>query len=70
MSGLLKTLKLSAATPAVSTADPLSRARGRLLEQLAEQRDLATASLEGTVYQPPKRIALRKNAKANASALK
>ncbi|WP_437871680.1 DUF6641 family protein [Methylorubrum extorquens] len=62
MSGLLKTLKLGPATPAVNTADPLSRARGRLLEQLAEQRNLARASLEGTVYQPPKRIALRKNA--------
>ena len=62
MSVLLKTLKLGPAMPAVNTADPLSRSRGRLLEQLAEQRDLATASLEGTVYQPPKRIALRTNA--------
>lgn len=62
MSGLLKTLKLGPATPAVNTADPLSRARGRLLEQLAEQQELARATLEGTAYQPPKRIALRKNA--------
>ena len=62
MSGLLKTLKLGPATPAVNAADPLSRARGRLLEQLAEQRELATAGLEGRIYQPPKRIALRTNA--------
>ncbi|BAU88690.1 hypothetical protein MPPM_0085 [Methylorubrum populi] len=62
VSGLLKTLKLGPATPAVNAADPLSRARGRLLEQLAEQRELATAGLEGRIYQPPKRIALRTNA--------
>lgn len=50
MSGLLKTLKLGPATPAVNTADPLSRAHGRLLEQLAEQQELARATLEGTIW--------------------
>jgi hypothetical protein len=58
---VLKTLKLSAAVPAAIVNDPLSRARGRLLEQLAEQREFATATLEGRIYEPPKRLAMRKN---------
>ncbi len=59
---VLKTLKLSAAVPATIVNDPLSRARGRLLEQLAEQRDFAISTLEGRLYEPPKRLAMRKNA--------
>ncbi|APX84476.1 hypothetical protein BV511_06955 [Methylorubrum extorquens] len=59
---VLKTLKLSAAAPAASANDPLSRAREKLLAQLAEQKDMVGASLEGRLYEPPKVPAIRKNA--------
>ena len=59
---VLKTLKLSAAAPAASANDPLSRAREKLLGQLAEQKNMASASLEGRLYEPPKTIGLRKDA--------
>lgn len=59
---VLKTLKLTAAAPAASADDPLSRAREKLLGQLAEQRDMVNATLEGRLYEPPKVKALRKDA--------
>lgn len=59
---VLKTLKLSAAAPAAISNDPLFRAREKLLGQLAEQKDMATATLEGRVYQPPKTLSMRKDA--------
>ena len=59
---VLKTLKLSAAAPAAASNDPLFRARGKLLGQLAEQKDMATATLEGRIYQPPKTLGMRKDA--------
>ena len=59
---VLKTLKLSAAAPAASSNDPLFRAREKLLGQLAEQKDMATATLEGRIYQPPKTLGMRKDA--------
>ena len=59
---VLKTLKLSAAAPAASANDPLSRAREKLLGQLAEQKDMVGAALEGRLYEPPKVPAIRKDA--------
>lgn len=59
---VLKTLKLSAAAPAVSANDPLARAREKLLGQLTEQKEMVTATLEGRVYQPPKTLGMRKDA--------
>ena len=59
---VLKTLKLSAAAPVTSANDPLSRAREKLLGQLAEQKDMVSASLEGRLYEPPKVPAMRKDA--------
>ncbi|MCJ2015175.1 DUF6641 family protein [Methylobacterium sp. J-076] len=59
---VLKTLKLSAAAPTASANDPLGRARDKLLAQLADQRDMVSASLEGRLYEPPKMLALRKDA--------
>jgi hypothetical protein len=56
---VLKTLKLSAAAPAASADDPLSRAREKLLGQLAEQKNMASAALEGRLYEPPKVAAVR-----------
>jgi hypothetical protein len=50
---VLKTLKLSAAAPAASADDPLSRARDKLLGQLAEQKEMVSATLEGRLYEPP-----------------
>lgn len=58
---VLKTLKLSAAAPATSANDPLSRAREKLLGQLAEQKNMVGATLEGRLYEPPKVVAIRKN---------
>lgn len=58
---VLKTLKLSAAAPATSANDPLSRAREKLLGQLAEQKNMVGATLEGRLYEPPKVAAIRKN---------
>ncbi|OHV14972.1 hypothetical protein BK022_22455 [Methylorubrum extorquens] len=62
MKMLLKTLKLSAAAPAASAKDPLSRAREKLLGQLAEQKNMVGATLEGWLYEPPKVAAIRKDA--------
>lgn len=59
---VLKTLKLSTAAPAASANDPLSRAREKLLGQLAEQKSMVGATLEGRLYEPPKVAALRKDA--------
>lgn len=59
---VLKTLKLSATAPTASATDPLGRARDKLLAQLADQRDMVSASLEGRLYAPPKMLALRKDA--------
>lgn len=59
---VLKTLKLSAAVPAASANDPLSRARDKLLGQLAEQKSMVSATLEGRLYEPPKVPAIRKDA--------
>ncbi len=59
---VLKTLKLSAAAPAASANDPLSRAREKLLGQLTEQKNMVSASLEGRLYEPPKVPAIRKDA--------
>lgn len=59
---VLKTLKLSAAAPAAISNDPLFRAREKLLGQLAEQKDMAAATLEGRIYQPPKTLGMRKDA--------
>ena len=59
---VLKTLKLSAAAPAASANDPLGRAREKLLGQLAEQKNMVSASLEGRLYEPPKALAMRKDA--------
>lgn len=59
---VLKTLKLSAAAPATSANDPLSRAREKLLGQLAEQKNMVSATLEGRLYEPPKVLAIHKNA--------
>ena len=59
---VLKTLKLSAAAPAASPNDPLSRAREKLLGQLAEQKNMVSATLEGRLYEPPKVPAIRKDA--------
>jgi hypothetical protein len=59
---VLKTLKLSAAVPAASANDPVSRAREKLLGQLAEQKSMAGATLEGRLYEPPKVPAIRKDA--------
>lgn len=59
---VLKTLKLSAAAPAASANDPLSRAREKLLGQLAEQKNIVSATLEGRLYEPPKVPAIRKDA--------
>jgi hypothetical protein len=59
---VLKTLKLSAAAPTASANDPLSRAREKLLGQLAEQKNMVGAALEGRLYEPPKVAAVRKNA--------
>ena len=59
---VLKTLKLSATAPNASTNDPLGRARDKLLAQLADQRDMVSASLEGRLYEPPKMLALRRDA--------
>jgi hypothetical protein len=59
---VLKTLKLSAAAPAASANDPLSRAREKLLGQLAEQKNMASATLEGRLYESPKVAAIRKDA--------
>jgi hypothetical protein len=59
---VLKTLKLSAAVPATSANDPLSRAREKLLGQLAEQKNMVSATLEGQLYEPPKVPAIRKDA--------
>jgi hypothetical protein len=59
---VLKTLKLSAATPTISANDPLSRAREKLLGQLSEQKDMVSATLDGRLYEPPKVPAIRKDA--------
>ncbi len=59
---VLKTLKLSAATPAASANEPLSRAREKLLGQLTEQKNMVSATLEGRLYEPPKVAAICKNA--------
>ena len=59
---VLKSLKLSSAAPAPSANDPLSRAREKLLGQLAEQKNMVSATLEGRLYEPPKSTAIRKNA--------
>jgi hypothetical protein len=59
---VLKTLKLSAAAPAASANDPLSRAREKLLGQLAEQKAVVSATLEGRLYESPKVAAIRKDA--------
>ena len=59
---VLKTLKLSATVPTASSTDPLGRARDKLLAQLGDQRDMVSASLEGRLYEPPKMLALRKDA--------
>lgn len=58
---VLKTLKLSTAAPAASANDPLSRAREKLLGQLAEQKDMVSATLEGRLYEPPKTVGMRKD---------
>ncbi|MHB2206610.1 DUF6641 family protein [Methylobacterium sp. CM6257] len=59
---VLKTLKLSNAAPAISTNDPLGRAREKLLGQLVEQKSMVNATLEGRLYDPPKVPAIRKDA--------
>ncbi len=59
---VLKSLKLSAAAPAPSANDPLSRAREKLLGQLTDQKNMVSAALEGRLYEPPKATAVRKNA--------
>lgn len=59
---VLKTLKLTAAAPAASANDPLSRAREKLLGQLAEQKSMVSATLEGRLYEPPKTVGMRKDA--------
>ena len=59
---VLKTLKLSNAAPAISANDPLGRAREKLLGQLAEQKNMVSATLEGRLYEPPKALAMRKDA--------
>jgi hypothetical protein len=59
---VLKTLKLSAAAPAAAANDPLSRAREKLLGQLDEQKSMVSAALEGRLYEPPKVLAIRKDA--------
>ncbi len=59
---VIKTLKLSAAAPGASANDPLGRAREKLLGQLAEQKDLVLATLDGRLYEPPKVLAMRKDA--------
>ncbi|EHP90054.1 DUF6641 family protein [Methylorubrum extorquens] len=59
---VLKTLKLSAAAPATPANDPVSRAREKLLGQLAEQKNMVDATLEGRLYEPPKVPAIRKDA--------
>ncbi|MGH1591380.1 DUF6641 family protein [Methylobacterium phyllosphaerae] len=41
--------------------DPLSRAREKLLGQLAEQKNMVGATLEGRLYEPPKVLAVRKD---------
>lgn len=59
---ILKTLKFSAAAPATSASDPLSRAREKLLSQLGDQHAMVLASLNGRLYEPPKVPAIRKDA--------
>lgn len=59
---VLRTLKLSAATPTASVNDPLARARDKLLGQLAEQKEMASATLEGRLYRPPRTLGMRKDA--------
>jgi hypothetical protein len=59
---VLKTLKLTSAAPVASANDPLGRAREKLLGQLAEQKSMASAALEGRLYEPPKALAMRKDA--------
>jgi hypothetical protein len=59
---VLKTLKLSAAAPTALANDVLSRAREKLLGQLAEQKNMVGATLEGRLYEPPKVAAARKDA--------
>lgn len=58
---VLKTLKLTSAAPITAASDPLARAREKLLGQLAEQKEMASASLDGRLYQPPKVLATRKD---------
>jgi len=59
---VLKTLKLTSAAPVASANDPLGRAREKLLGQLADQKNMASATLEGRLYEPPKALAMRKDA--------
>ena len=57
---VLKTFNLSAAVPTASVNDPLSRARDKLLAQLADQRYMVSASLEGRLYEPPKMLSVKR----------
>ncbi|MBF9234439.1 hypothetical protein I2H38_13750 [Microvirga sp. BT350] len=58
---VLKSLKLSDAKPAAQSKTPAERAREKLIGNLALQKDLAKATIEGRVFVPPKRWVSRTN---------
>ena len=49
---ILKTLKLTTAQPARTSNDPVERARNKVIEALASQREMVEAKLAGQHYAP------------------
>jgi hypothetical protein len=58
---VLKSLKLSDAKPASQAKTPVERGREKLVENLALQKQLAEATIAGTVFDPPKHFVMRTN---------
>ncbi len=49
-------------SPPCRPNDPPRAGAEKLLGQLAEQKEMVTATLEGRMYQPPKTLGMRKDA--------
>jgi len=58
---VLKSLKLSDAKPVTQAKTPVKRGREKLVENLALQKQLAEATIAGTVFDPPKHLVMRTN---------
>ena len=58
---VFKSLKLSDAKPTAQAKTPVERGREKLVENLALQKQLAEATIAGTVFDPPKHFVMRTN---------